>query len=151
MSATKKKATAAPSVEQFEDFAEQTNAKFKDNFEKASKSFAEVGEFSKENFEAVVESASVYAKGVEEIAAEQASFAKESVEKTVEQFKTISSVKTPQEFMQAQTDFFRGAFESNIAQMQKMADVWTTTAKTASEPLNKRYTEVVEKAQTYRF
>ena len=153
MSATKKKTTEAAnaSVEQFEEFTQQATSTMKDNFEKVSKGMSELGEFSKGNFEAVVESASNYAKGVEEIASENAAFAKTSMEKTVEQFKTVSSAKTPQEFMQAQTDFVRGAFETNLAQVQKIADVWTAATKNAAEPLNKRYTEVVEKAQSYNF
>lgn len=150
MSATKKKPAAA-SAEQFEDFAEQATTSMKDGFEKMSKGMTDVSEFSKENFDAVMESATNYAKGVEEIAADNAAFAKEAVEKSVEQMKAVSSLKTPQEFMQAQTDFVRTAFETNLAQMQKFADAWTATAKTASEPLSKRYTEVVEKAQGYRF
>ncbi|MCI5043902.1 MAG: phasin family protein [Aquisalinus sp.] len=149
MSATKKKPAAA--AEQFEDFAEQATTSMKDGFEKMSKGMTDVSEFSKENFDAVMESATHYAKGVEEIAADNAAYAKASVEKTVEQFKAVSALKTPQEFIQAQTDFVRTAFESNLAQMQKVADAWTATAKSASEPLNKRYTEVVEKAQSYRF
>ena len=153
MSATAKKKTepATATVEQFEQFTQQATTSFKDNFEKVSKGMAEMGEFSKENFDAMVEAATTYAKGVEEITTEQTSFAKDSMEKAVEQFKSVSTAKTPQEFMQAQTDFVRTAFETNLNQLHKLADAWTATTKSAAEPLNKRYTEVVEKAQAYRF
>ncbi len=149
MTAKKKKATTTKTVDSFENFAEQATASIQENFEKVTKNMSEVGDFSKDNIEAVVESASIYAKGVETISADQAAFAKEAMENTVEQIKSTAALKTPQEFFQAQTDFFRNAFETNVSQMQKFAEAWTETSRAAAEPISKRYTEVVEKAQAY--
>lgn len=146
--ATAKK--AAPKAKKIEDFTSQATASMQENFEKVSASMAEMGSMGQENMEAVVESATIFAKGVEEVATEQAAFTKEAVEKGVEQFKAVASVKTPQEFIEAQTDFMREAFEANIAQMTKLTDMWTATTKDASQPLNKRYTAAVEKMQSFR-
>lgn len=159
MSAAKKTATEtedtatemAKNMEtKFKDYTAQATATMQENMEKVSKSMTDIGDFGKDNVEAVVESASTFAKGVESIAAEQANFAKSSMEKSVEQFKTVASAKTPQDFMEAQTDYLRAAFENNVSQMNKLSDMWIATAKDCSEPLSRRYSAMVEKAQSFR-
>lgn len=134
----------------FKDYTAQATATMQENMEKVSKSMADIGEFGKDNVEAVVESASTFAKGVESIASEQANYAKSSMEKSVEQFKSVASAKTPQDFMEAQSDYFRSAFEANVSQMSKLSDMWIATTKDCSEPLSRRYTAMVEKVQSYR-
>ncbi|GGD04702.1 phasin family protein [Aquisalinus flavus] len=136
--------------EKMKDYSTQASATMKENMEKMSKGMAEFGEFGKDNVEAVVASASTFAKGFEDIATEQANYAKSSMEKSVEQMKTVASAKTPQDFMEAQTDYVRSAFESNMSQMNKLSDMWIATAKDCTEPLSRRYTAMVEKVQSFR-
>ena len=135
--------------EKFREYASQASTTMKDNMEKMSRSMADMSEFGKDNVEAVVESASTFAKGVEGIATEQANYAKSSMEKSVEQMKAVASARTPQDFMEAQTDYMRTAFEANISQMNKLSDMWIATAKDCAEPLNRRYSAMVEKVQSY--
>ena len=136
--------------DKFKDYTAKATATMQENFEKVSRGMADFGEFGKSNVEAVVESASTFAKGVESIATVQANYAKDSMEKSVAQFKTVASAKTPQDFLEAQSDYLRAAFESNISQMNKLSDMWIATAKDCSEPLSRRYTALVEKVQSYR-
>ena len=65
MSATKKKAAPAPEKNGFEEYTAKATASVQENMEKFSTAAAEMGDLTRENFEAVVESATTYARGVE--------------------------------------------------------------------------------------
>ena len=71
------------------------------------------------------------------------------MESGVEQIRKVSAAKTPQEFLEVQTEYLRGAFEANMNQFNKMSELWVNTTRDAAEPLNKRYSAVVEKAQSF--
>ncbi len=65
--------------------------------------------FNKENLEAVVESSKIAAKGAETLGQGAADYAKRSFEQVSQVMQTLSSVKSPTEFMKLQSDFARSA------------------------------------------
>lgn len=146
----KARKTAKPQVDQLEEMTVKAQQSFTENFEKMSENFANIGEFGKDNMEALTTAASTYAKGVEELVQENADFAKTAMENGVEQMQAIASVKSPQEFLELQTAWMRDTFQRNIAQATAMTEKMTSLAKESANPLTERYSEVVEQAQTLR-
>jgi phasin family protein len=145
MAAAKKTATA----EMF-DMKAFGPESFKEGYEKFAEGVSSFADFQKESLNALMASASAFAKGVEKLTAEQAAFTKASFEDTVATAKAAAATKTLQEAIELNSDFVRASVEKNLGQINKVADIWTSTAKDTVEPLTVRYTELVEKIQAYR-
>jgi phasin family protein len=123
---------------------------FKEGYEKFAEGFSSVAEFQKESLEALMASASAFAKGFEKLTAEQASFSKAVFEDGVATAKAATASKTLQEAIEVNTEFMRGAVEKNLGQINKVADICAVAAKETAEPLTVRYNELVEKIQSFR-
>ncbi len=144
------------SVENFADFTKfadlnmPTPEAIQEGFEKMTESFGDIGEISKANAEAAIEAAQISAKGMENVSQEAAAYSKEMFDKSVEAAKALTTAKSPQEFIESQTEFTRSVFESQMAQFAKMTELMTGVTKQAAEPLAQRYTAMVDKAQSFR-
>jgi phasin family protein len=153
--ATKKTASTA-STENFADFTKfadvnmPTPEAFQEGIEKMTESFGDIGEISKANAEAAIEAAQISAKGMENVSQEAAAYSKEMFDKSVEAAKALTTAKSPQEFIESQTEFTRSVIESQMAQFAKMTELMTGVTKQAAEPLAQRYTAMVDKAQSFR-
>ena len=146
MAAAKKTATAADAFD-MKTFSPES---FKEGYEKFAEGVSSFADFQKESLNALMASANAFAKGVEKLTAEQTTFSKAVFEDTVATAKAATSSKTLQEAIELNSDFMRTSVEKNLGQINKVADIWTTTAKDTVEPLTARYTELVEKIQSYR-
>ncbi|MBT8472762.1 MAG: phasin family protein [Marinicaulis sp.] len=144
---TTKKATEANPFEAMTTF---DNAMFKEGYEKFAENVTAVADFQKDIFEAFVTSASAYAKGVEKITGENTTFVKEAFEDAVSIAKTASTSKNVQEAFEVNKDFAKTQMEKNVDQVNKVSELWMETATKTAEPLNERYSELVEKIQAYR-
>jgi phasin family protein len=131
----------------FNEAANTMNFAMNDGIERMTQGMSNLGSFGQENVEAFMECASTMAKGVEKIASEQAEYAKKQVESSSDRFQALSKARTPQEFFEAQSEFFRTAMEGHITQMNKVSDMWIATARDAAQPLSKRYSAFVEVMQ----
>lgn len=120
---------------------------WKDNFEKAVKSYDDLASMSRENVEAFMKSANALTKGFEAISTEAISFSKQSVEDSVAAAKAAMSSRSVQEFIEINTDYTKSSFDSVVSQMTKMGDMVADTSKEAVEPINGRMTAVVELVQ----
>ena len=147
MAATKK--AANKTTNGFDAFAVNGDA-FKDGFEKFNKGFEQIAEFQRESFDAVMSASGVVAQNVERLNAEQVEFAKTSFEDGVKAAKALGSCKSAQEALDVNTEFFRNAFEKNMAQFNKMTETVMSTGKDAIEPLTDSYNHFVETVQSYR-
>jgi phasin family protein len=123
---------------------------FKAGYEKFAESMAAMADFQKGSLEAMMASANAFAKGAEKLAAEQSEFFKTAYETSVETAKAATSAKSPQESIEINSDYARGAIEKNLGQASKVADLWIETTKQTVEPLTVRYSEMVEKIQSFR-
>ena len=108
---------------------------------------SKLGSFGQETMEAVTASASIVAKGMEKVGQENVAFAKTQMEQGSERLKAFQSIKTPQEFFEAQADVFRTVMEAQIEQTNKVSDMMIETARDAAQPLSKRYSAAVEMMQ----
>lgn len=146
MAAAKKTATAADAFD-MKAFGPES---FKEGYEKFAEGVSSFADFQKDSLNALMASANAFAKGVEKLTAEQASFSKAAFEDTVATAKAAAATKTLQEAIELNSDFVKSSVEKNLGQINKVADIWTSTAKDTVEPLTVRYTELVEKIQSYR-
>lgn len=137
------KETTATAQDAFGTF----NTAFTEGFERMTSSFNNFGTFGQENVEAMVESATTVAKGVERVATENADFAKKQMETGTEKVQALAKVKTPQEFFEAQSELVRTAMEAQISQANKVSDMWVAMTRDAAQPLSKRYSAFVEMMQ----
>ena len=91
--------TAAKTQAMFGEAQQRTQAAM----EKSSKLFEDMVAFNKDNLEAVVESSKIAAKGAQTLGQGAADYAKRSFETATQTLQTLSSVKSPTEFIELQT------------------------------------------------
>lgn len=146
MAAAKKTANGAEAF----DMTAFSPESFKEGYEKFAEGMTSFADFHKESLNALMASAGAFAKGVEKLTAESTSFSKAAFEDTVATAKAATAAKTLQEAIELNSDFMKSAVEKNLGQINKVADIWSATAKDAVEPLTARYTDLVEKIQSFR-
>lgn len=133
-----------------EQFTTATNAAFRDNVEKSLAALNEANSVSKKNLEALIASVAAATKGAEELGAQAIAFSKVSFENQVSAAKALSGAKSVQEVVELQTAFAKSAVEAYMAEMGKMSEIISASAKDSMKPLNERVTAVVEKIQSAR-
>ncbi len=141
-------ATAAQTAQStVENFATAGNKAFKESVEKSMGALAEMNAHSKKNLEAVVASVTAATKGAETLGAHAMAFSKKAMEDHVAVAKTLASAKSVQEVVELQTSFAKTAFETYIAEMNKMAETVAASMKESMSPINERVTALVERVQ----
>jgi len=146
-STTTKKAAEAAGFEAIPSFDTES---YKQGYEKLAEGVTNVADFNKGSIEALMASATALAKGVEKVTKEQTAFFKTAYDEGVATAKAASASKSVQEAVELNSEYFRGALEKNLGQMNKVSDLWMEMVKQTTEPLTARYTEMVEKIQSYR-
>ena len=148
--ATTTKKTTTTDTTGFEALTNFDSETYKQGYEKFAEGVSSFADFNKGSFDAVIASATAFAKGFEKAAKEQSEFFKTAYDEGVATAKAASASKSVQEAVELNSEFVRGSFEKNLGQINKMADLWVETVKQSTEPLTSRYSEVVEKVQSYR-
>jgi phasin family protein len=144
-------ATAAETVKSSnEKFAAAGNKAFKDSFDKSFSAFTELNTQSKQNFEAFVASMTAATKGAEALGAHAVAFSRKAVEDQVAAAKTLAGAKSVQEVIELQTGFAKNAFETYVAEMNKMAETVASSVKESASPINERVSAFVERVQAAR-
>ncbi|NRA30391.1 MAG: TIGR01841 family phasin [Parvularculaceae bacterium] len=145
MSATRK--TTAKADTAVNEAVSTAQATLNEGVERMTKGMTQFGTFTQENTEAVMQAASVVAKGFEQVLTENTDYAKSQFDASSEKVQSLTKAKTPQEFFEAQSELFRTTIESQIGQLNKVSDLMVATAKDAAQPLSKRYSAMVELMQ----
>jgi len=138
------KDTAAKTQAMFGEAQARTQA----GMEKSAKLFEDMVAFNKENLEAVVESSKIAAKGAETLGQGAADYAKRSFETATQTLQTLSSVKSPTEFMKLQSDFARSSFDSMVAETSRSTEHMMKLAGEIAQPLSNRFAVAAEKMKT---
>ncbi|GAA0657648.1 phasin family protein [Sphingomonas insulae] len=139
-------------METIENVTAQTQTAFNDAtsqakgaVEKGQKMFEEANEFGKGNIEALVESSKIAARGFEAMSQEAATYAKKTFEEATAAAKTLSSVKSPTEFMKLQSDYARAAFDAMVQQTSRNTEAMLKLAGEVVQPLSNRAALAAEK------
>ena len=120
---------------------------WKDGVDKALTGYDDFADASKVNIEAVVEAMTVSQKGIEAINTEALTYSKQALEDGVAATKAAFGAKSVQELIELNSTFTKSAFDAYVGTATKIGELWTTTAKDASAPINERVNATVEAAQ----
>lgn len=142
------KAYAEDAKIKFQSAFTDASDKAKVALEKSSKAIEELGELTKGNYEAMVESSKIAAKGVETLSQEAVEFSRKSFEKSTATFKSFAAVKSPAEFFQLQSELLSATFDSFATQAAKNSEKFLKLAGDVSQPISNRVAIVSEKVKT---
>lgn len=144
---TKAKTTAADYTTQVKEGLATAQERAKAAYDKGAELTAEMGEFSKANLDAVVESGKILAAGVQAIAKTQFDDAKAAVEIMTADVKEMTSVKSPTEFVQLQGKLASRNFDAAVAQLSKTTEAWVKLANDTFAPISSRAAVAMEKVR----
>jgi phasin family protein len=85
--------------------------------------------------DAFTEAAAASGKGFEKLQAEIMAYAKSSTEAFTEATKSIFGAKSLEAAMEAQKSYAKTAFETHIAEMTKLTQLFSESIKSAIEPM----------------
>ena len=145
-------------IETGKKFAEETKAKLetvyadlnekaKASVEKSTKAIEELSDIAKGNVEALVESGKIAAKGFETLGQEAVDYSRKNFEKATASFKSFSTVKTPTEFFQLQSQLFSSSFDELAKEAAKSSEALIKLAGDVAQPLTARVTVVTDKVK----
>ena len=146
-------------IETGKKFAEETKAKLetayadfnekaKASVEKSTKAIEELSDIAKGNVEALVESGKIAAKGIETLGQEAVDYSRKSFEKATASLKSFSTVKTPTEFFQLQSQLFSSSFDELTKEAAKSSEALIKLAGDVAQPLTARVTVVTDKVKS---
>lgn len=122
-------------------------ARAKTAFDKSSEIANEMGEFTKGNVEAVVESGKILAAGMQDIAKGFVAEGKTAVETMTADVKEVAAVKSPTEFVQLQSKIASRNFDATVATFSKNTETFVKLANDAFAPLSGRMSLAMEKVR----
>jgi phasin family protein len=94
----------------------------------------DIQNYGKEHLETVVASATTIQNGFQAIASAHGDYARKSFEDTKSFVEKLSGVKSLDKAIEAQTEFAKSAYESFVAESQKIAGLYSDLAKQTSKP-----------------
>jgi len=95
----------------------------------------DVQQYGKEHMETVVASATTVQNGLQAIASAYGDYTKKSFEDTKSFVEKLSGVKSLDKAIEVQTEFAKSAYETFVAESQKIAGLYTDLAKQAYKPV----------------
>lgn len=146
-------------IETGKKFAEETKAKLetayadfnekaKASVEKSTKAIEEMSDIAKGNVEALVESGKIAAKGIEGLGQDAVEYSRKSFEKATASLKSFSTVKTPTEFFQLQSQLLSSSFDELTKEAAKNSEALIKLAGDVAQPLTARMTLVTDKVKS---
>ncbi len=94
----------------------------------------DIQQYSKEQLETVVASATTMQHGIQAIATAYGDYTKKSFEDTKSMVEKLSGVKSMEKAIEVQTEFAKSAYETFVAESQKIATLYTDLAKQTFKP-----------------
>lgn len=139
--------TIETNVAKAQAFFADFNDRAKAAYEKSTKFAAEANEFTKGNVEAMVESGKIAANGLQVLGQDAAEYSRKSFETATAALKGLSAAKSPTDFFKLQSDYYRSAFDSAVAETSKTTEALIKLASDVSQPLSNRVALAVEKVK----
>ncbi|WP_395328265.1 phasin family protein [Novosphingobium sp. BL-8H] len=131
----------------FQDAVTDAQAKAKAAFEKSSGLFGELGDFTKGNVEAVVESGKILAEGLQGIGSELVAEGRTSFATMTGDIKELAAVKSPTDFFKLQGDILRKNFDTAVAYGSKNSETMLKLFSDVAAPISGRVSIAMEKAR----
>lgn len=144
---TKAQTKAADLTAQAKEGLSDIQARAKTAFDKGSEIATDMGEFTKGNVEAVVESGKILASGMQDIAKGYIAEGKTAVETMTADVKDVAAVKSPTEFVELQSKIVSRNFDATVATFSKNTETMVKLANDAFAPLSTRMSLAMEKVR----
>ncbi len=96
--------------------------------------FDEIQKLGKDNMDVATASFETMSKGLQAIAAEVAEFQKKSFEESSAAMEKVVSSKSLDKAFEAQTEYFKTAYEGFVGEMTKIGEMYTEMSKDAYKP-----------------
>lgn len=90
---------------------------------------------AKEQSDAAMASAKTLAESVQAITAAHAEYTKKALQDGSEFISKLTSIKAPGDFTALQTEFAKSAYETFVAELKKISELYADLAKQAYKPL----------------
>ena len=139
--------TATEYTEKFQTAIKEASEKAKAAFEKSQASFGEIGEFTKGNVEALVESTKIFAAGFQALSKGYLTESKSAFETLTAEIKDLTGAKTPTELLEKQSTLLRKQFDAAVAASSKNSEAVLKLANEAFQPISNRVSIAVEKVK----
>ena len=94
----------------------------------------DIQQYGKEHLETVVASATTFQNGIQAIAGAYGDYTKKSFEDTKSLVEKLSGVKSLDKALEVQTEYAKSAYETFVAESQKIAGLYTDLAKQTFKP-----------------
>src|SRR4051812_21374634 len=94
----------------------------------------DIQQYGKEQFETAVASATTMQHGMQAIASAYGDYTKKSFEDTKSMVEKLSGVKSIDKALEVQTEFAKSAYETFVAESQKLAGVYSDPPKQTFKP-----------------
>jgi hypothetical protein len=95
----------------------------------------DIQQYGKEHVETLVASATTIQTGLQAIATAYGDYTKQSYEDTKSLVEKLSGVKSLDKAIEVQTEYAKSAYETFVAETQKIAGLYTDLAKQTFKPL----------------
>jgi phasin family protein len=95
----------------------------------------EIQQYGKEQFETVVASANTLQSGFQAIATAYGEYTKKSLEDGKSFVEKLAGVKSLDKAIEVQTEYAKSAYETFVAESQKIAELYADLAKQSYKPL----------------
>ncbi|MFN5084340.1 MAG: phasin family protein [Novosphingobium sp.] len=115
--------------------------------EKSTAVFADAGEFTKGNVEALVESGKVLAAGLQDLGKVYVEDAKTGFETMTADVKELAAVKSPADFFKLQGEILRRNFDTAMATGSKRSEALVKLANDSFAPVQNRVSIAIEKVK----
>ena len=97
--------------------------------------FDDFQKLGKDNMDATMKALGAFSMGAQQIAVEQADYAKKSFETSTATLEKLVGAKTLDKAIEIQTDYVKSAYESMVAQSTKMGELYANLMKDAMKPV----------------
>jgi phasin family protein len=102
----------------------------------------EVQTFGKESFEAALASATALGNGFQAVASEVADYSRKSFEQGAQAWEKVVAAKSIDKAIEIQQGYAKAAYEAHVSQLNKLGEIWVSTAKAAYRPFEARIAQV---------
>ncbi|TFF25254.1 phasin family protein [Jiella endophytica] len=102
--------------------------------------YEDAGKFTKEAMDNALKSFAAMTKGFQQITAETADFTKRSYENQTAMMEKLFQAKTLDKTIELQSEYAKSSYETWVAQMTKMGDIYADIAKETYKPFEQTAT-----------
>jgi hypothetical protein len=106
-----------------------------------AKEFEEFQKVGKDSFDAAVKSLGEVNKGLQAIAAELTDYSKKAVEDSMRAFEQLMGAKTLEQAVEIQSQYAKKAYDTYMAEMSKLGEMYVGLAKNAYKPVESALTK----------